>query len=145
MQRHWDNVLVMRGKSSISVPLCKLKKRKGIITPFKQIKFYKMKKIIGILGITLIIAVSFFNMSSVVDVNQNVNLASIIQNASADSEATYDWEDKYEEEFLYSEPRYSGGRWCTYVATHHVVECYGWGNVICTPVDEFLNEDPYCL
>ncbi len=45
-----------------------------------------MKKILGILGITLVMAVSFFNMSSIVDVNNNVDLATIIQKASADPE-----------------------------------------------------------
>lgn len=134
----------MFGKSSIPVPLCKLKKIKGTNTHFKQIKFYKMKKILGILGITLIMAVSFFNMSSVVDVNQNVNLASILQNASADSEATYDWEDKHEETFLYSEPRYIENLACIYTATHHTVECIGDGNVVCEPVDEYLDEDINC-
>ncbi len=97
-----------------------------------------MKKILGILGITLIIAVSFFNMSSVVDVNQNVNLASIIQNASADSEVC-DLYDTFDYILVTVQPM----KWVNGVYVNdgdsyqcEITKCYGWGPNPCTEIDE---------
>jgi hypothetical protein len=129
-------------KRNIPIPLCKLKKRKGTITHFKQIKFYKMKKIIGILGITLIMAVSFFNMSSITDVKQNVDLASLLQNASADPESSLGYKDKYETNYMVHIPynHWVNGRFvysCVTIAENNVVDCYGYGIIDCTPSDTY--------
>lgn len=112
-----------------------LKEGYGIlISNLKILK--KMKKAIGILGILLIMAVSFFNMSSVADINQNVNLTSIIQNASAQSENCDDYEDYRDQTTTSTFPVYEMGEGCTMTYTTHTIECYGWGNIPCTPLDE---------
>lgn len=108
-----------------------------------------MKKILGILGISLIMTFSFFNMSSVVDSNQNVDLASIIQNANADSEGGWGYDEEVETNYTQHEPVniYLGnGRWftCTKIFTNHVVECYGTGDIDCTPVNEEVDEQGDC-
>ncbi len=97
-----------------------------------------MKKVLGILGVTLIMAVSFFNMSSVIDANQNVDLASILQNASANSEAEPSYNSKQEwfgsDAYTYRDP-YST-KICSVSYRIKLTECYGVGNVSCTPGEE---------
>lgn len=94
-----------------------------------------MKKILGILGITLIIAVSFFNISSVVDTNQNVDLASIIQKASANGEddASYVL-DKVETSFKNTHTYTNDdGKICKDIEEGFVITCEGTGPISCTP------------
>lgn len=102
-----------------------------------------MKKILGILGVTLIIAVSFFNMSSVVDANQNVDLASIIQNASADSENYWGYDSKEETFYLYSNSEQYQGKLCAVSGTEHTVTCNGDGDVDCEEVYEIIDKEYY--
>ena len=95
-----------------------------------------MKKIIGILGGTLIVALTFLNMSLIIDVNQNVDLASIIQNARADSEdegggGSGDYERKIEEKWTTVETYQNGWQICVLTQSGTDVSCMGHGNVSC--------------
>lgn len=92
-----------------------------------------MKKIIGILGVSLVIAVSFFNMSSVVDVNQNIDLASIIQNASADSESGDDYEVREVTTKTRTWVLRDGKNEYTVEQTTETVTCSGRGPIPCEP------------
>lgn len=110
-----------------------------------------MKKILGILGITLIMTVSFFNMSSVVNVNQNIDLASIIQNASADSESTVSYAQKISflapgEEHYYSFDTKIGKMvYCTHSYMAEITNCFGVGNVSCEEKVETYNDITGCV
>ncbi|APA00344.1 hypothetical protein [Flavobacterium commune] len=110
-----------------------------------------MKKILGILGISMIIAVSFFNMSSVVDANQNVDLASILQNANADSEngayiyhssmtGNYDINEVYWT-FDINKNKYVE---CKVTGKVAVTTCHGTGTKYCEEKEEIWNYNDSC-
>lgn len=96
-----------------------------------------MKKIIGVLGVTLIAAVTFFNLSLIVNTNENADLASLIQIASANGEGgstdcDYSdiWEDTWETTHTYKD---HNGRLCEETWSGYEVNCNGFGSLCCTP------------
>ena len=97
-----------------------------------------MKKIIGILGVTLILAVTFFNLSLITTVNSNTSLDSLIQTAKAQSEAGgCDYSDEYggtwSDWHTYLD---HNGRECTETWSGYEVVCQGSGSLCCW--DEYV-------
>lgn len=99
-----------------------------------------MKKITGFLGCSLVVAISFFNMSSIIDINQNVDLNSIVQSATAQDENSQNVDSKLETTYTSTTNVVIDGEECEVKTKSEKVECFGTGTTACTPKDEVVGD-----
>ncbi|WP_203257015.1 hypothetical protein [Hyunsoonleella ulvae] len=108
-----------------------------------------MKKIIGILSVTMILAVAFFNVSSILQTEEDINLASLdlIQNANAESSGGVikyvkaNFPSEIEVKTFHYKTGTPQAYSCTRTYSHSSYrECWPGGTSDCTPITKVTIE-----
>ncbi|WP_281299289.1 hypothetical protein [Flavobacterium limnophilum] len=91
-----------------------------------------MKKILGILGVTVMAVTMFLSTNNTNGASSDVNLAGLIGINNANAENCDDYQYVTESDVTTTSIVYDyKGRRCTEHTSQHVVDCEGFGPIVC--------------